>query len=225
MKAILGFFIRFAPFIYIILAIGLVTGIRKLALARREAREAIYGLEHEIAQHHINQAVTTLSLILTIAIAEFILIVFLQPLLPATFELSTPTNAILSPLSTLSLDGSGTASVETPVLTLEGSETGCIPGQIYIASPKTGDEIKGAIKILGDANIPNFGFYKYEFAPFGSDSWLAVEASRNLIQNGTLGQWDTSNVLPGDYNLRLVVSDNQGNQLPACVISVRIKAP
>ena len=39
---------------------------------------------------------------------------------------------------------------------------------------------------------------------------------------GPLGQWDTGTLAPGDYQLRLVVSDNQGQALPACVITVRV---
>jgi hypothetical protein len=42
------------------------------------------------------------------------------------------------------------------------------------------------------------------------------------VVQGSLGQWDTTSVPPGDYQLRLVVTDNQGQALPACVISVRV---
>jgi hypothetical protein len=78
---------------------------------------------------------------------------------------------------------------------------------------------------MGTANIPNFGFYKYEFAPIGSGIWGTIVAKNIPIQDGNLGSWDTSAIAAGDYQLRLVVSDNQGNDLPACVIPVRIKAP
>ena len=39
------------------------------------------------------------------------------------------------------------------------------------------------------------------------------------------GTWDTSQLVPGDYLLRLVVTDNVNNLFPACVISVRVVAP
>ena len=226
MKVILSFFIRFAPLIYILLAVGLIFGIRRLVLARGEAREAIYGLEREIAHHHTSQAITTLALVGFLAVAELVLIVFLAPNLPALLQLATPTmNALLVPTGTLSPELMQNLGAITPGSTPTARATGCIPGQINITSPKAGDEIKGQVSITGDANIPNFGFYKYEFAPISSDTWSAVEASRKVVIDGELGPWNTSNIPQGDYQLRLVVADNQGNELPACVIPLRIKAP
>jgi hypothetical protein len=226
MKTILSFFIHNAPFIYILLAVGLIFGVRKLVLARAETHEANYGLEREIAHHHTSQAITTLTLVGILAVAEFVLLVFLMPNLPALVQLSTPTmNAILAPTGTLSPEIIETLDARTPGITPTAQSSGCIPGLINISSPKAGDEIKGSIILTGDANIPNFGFYKYEFAPLGSDTWSAVEASRKAVIDGNLGNWDTSAILQGDYQLRLVVTDNQGNELPACVIPVRIKTP
>ena len=71
-------------------------------------------------------------------------------------------------------------------------------------------------------NIPDFGFYKYEVAVAGSDTWATIAAGRATVVDGALGQWDTSTLSPGDYRVRLVVSDNQGQALPACIITVRV---
>ena len=224
MKTVLNFFIHYAPLIYILLAIGLVFGIRRLLRARVETREAIYGLEREIAHNHTSQAITAITLVGFLAIAEFVLIVFLVPSLPALAQLSTPTlNAFAVPTGTLSSEMIGTLTSMPPGLTPTVQQSGCIPGLINISSPKAGDEIRGSVKLKGDANIPNFGFYKYEFAPLGSDTWSTIEANRTPIQDGELGLWDTSTVDQGDYQLRLVVTDNKGNEMPACVIPVRIK--
>jgi hypothetical protein len=226
MKAIVVFFVHFAPFIYLLLALGLIFGIRRLVLARSENREAIYGLEREIAHNHSNQAIIALTLIGFLAMAEFVIIVFLGPNLPALAQLPTPTlNAVAVPTSTLSPELMGTLGARTPEFTATNQISGCIPGVINIAFPKAGDEIKGSITLIGDANIPNFGFYKYEFSPRASESWSAVEANRKPVINDKLGTWDTSAIPQGDYQLRLVVTDNQGNELPACIIPVRIKTP
>jgi hypothetical protein len=226
MKTIIDFFIRFAPFIYLLLTVGLILGIRRLFLARSETREAIYGLEREIAHHHSSQAISTLTLIGFLALAEFVLIVFLGPNLPALARLPTSTmNAIAISTSTLSPEVMGTLGARTPDVTATVQLSGCIPGVINITFPKAGDEIKGSITLIGDANIPDFGFYKYEFSPRDSESWLAVEANRKPVINDKLGTWDTTSIAQGDYQLRLVVTDNQGNELPACVIPVRIKTP
>ncbi len=224
MVAVLSFFIRWAPLIFSLLTLGALFGIRGLLKARAEMRGTTYGLEREIAHRHTSQAVSTLVLVGVLAFAEFVLVVFLVPNIPALSQLATPTmNPLLTPTSTFPLELVETLGAGTPASTPTAAATGCIPGQIDITSPKPGDQIQGAINLKGTATIPNFGFYKYEFAPLGSDSWAAILASRKPIQDGDLGNWDTSAIATGDYQLRLVVTDNQGNELPACVIPIRIK--
>jgi hypothetical protein len=102
---------------------------------------------------------------------------------------------------------------------------GCVPGQIMISSPQEGVELSGVITITGTANIANFGFYKYEVARPDDDVWLTIQAGREIKQENDLGQWDTRTLSPGDYMLRLVVTDNQGNSLPPCMIQVRVNNP
>lgn len=229
MKTILNFFIHFAPLIYALLAIGLAIGLVRLRQARLESREAIYGLEREIAHRHTSQAITTVTLVGFLAVAEMVLIVFLAPSLPAFAQLPTPTGNILAmQTGTLSREmiETLTAMPPGPTPTLL-QPSGCIPGVVNITLPKPGDEVKGDIVLQGDANIPNFGFFKYEFAPLGTDSWSTIEAGRKVTtnENHELGHWNTLNVPQGDYQLRLVVTDNKGNALPACVIPVRVKNP
>ncbi len=227
MKTILNFFVHYAPLIYILLAIGFAIGLRRLAQARSESREAVYGLEREIAHRHTGQAITTMTLVGFLAVAELVLIVFLAPILPALAQLPTPTGNLLAlQTGTLSpeLIGTLTAMPAGSNPTAQQS-SGCVPGVVNIATPKTGDEIKGKVILKGDAEIPNFGFYKYEFTPVGADTWSTIQAGRKPVNNDDLGLWDTSTVDQGDYQLRLVVTDNQGNELPACVITIRVKNP
>jgi hypothetical protein len=226
MAAILRFFIRIAPLIYILFAIGLLFGIRRLLQARNERHGAAYGLEREIAHRHMNQAISTLVLVGVLGFAEFFLVVFLVPNIPALLQLATTTmNPLITPTSTLPLQFIETRNAGTAGATPTAQAAGCIPGQIAISSPKPGEEIQGSVTLKGTANIPNFGFYKYEFSSMGSDAWKTISANREAVQDGDLGNWDTSTIATGDYQLRLVVTDNQGNELPACVIPLRIKAP
>ena len=226
MAAALSFFIRFAPLIYLLLGLGLLFGIRRMVLAHAETREAIYGLEREIAHRHTSQAISVLALVGFLAVAEFVLVVFLAPNLPALSQLTTPTmNPLLTPTGTFPLEFVETLGATTPGSAPTVQATGCIPGQINITSPKSGDEIQGQVTLKGSASIPNFGFYKYEYSPIGSNNWAAIVAYSKAVQDGDLGSWDTSQIATGDYQLGLVVSDNQGFELPACVIPVRIKAP
>jgi len=226
MAGFLGFFIRLAPLVFLVLALGLMFGLRRMAQARNEIRGAAYGLEREIARNHMVQASSALVLVGLLALAEFILVVFLVPNIPALSLLATPTmNPLSTPTSTFPLELMETLGVATPGSTPTIQSSGCIPGQIDITSPASGSEINGSVMLKGTANIPNFGFYKYEFSPQGSDNWAAVLASRQSVRDDELGNWDTTAIATGDYYLRLVVTDNQGNELPACVIAIRIKAP
>ena len=227
MTAILSFFVRLAPIIFVLMALGLIIGLVRVARARTEERGSVFGLEHEIAQNHMRQGIAALAVVTIMALAEFALVVFLVPNIPGLTKLATPTlNPLLTPTGTFPLEFMETLGVVTP----GGSTptvlvTGCIPGQIDITTPKPGDTLKGSIQLLGTANIPNFGFYKYEFTPLGSENWATIVAGNKVVQDNQLGYWDTSVITPGDYQLRLVVSDNQGNNLPTCVIPVRIIAP
>jgi hypothetical protein len=227
MAAVLIFFVRLATPIFVLLALGLMFGIRRMSQALKEKRLAVFGLEREIANHHMSQAVSTLALVSILAMAEFSLVVFLFPNLPWLAQFATPTmNPLLTQTSTFPVGFMETLGVVTPGdTTATPQATGCIPGQVDLTSPKPGDQIQGLVTLKGTANIPNFGFYKYEFTPVGTDTWATIVANNKPIQDGDLGTWDTSAITPGDYQLRLVVTDNKGSELPACVIPLRIKAP
>jgi len=78
--------------------------------------------------------------------------------------------------------------------------------------------------------VPNLGFYKYVYNDLTSNLWVTIAAGDRVIVDQPLGgegsgQWDTTTLTPGDYRLRLVVTDNVNNVFPACVIPVRISAP
>jgi len=226
MAAILHFFTSYSILIYLLLVIGLMFAIRSLIRARREMGESLYGLEREVAHRHTSQTIAAISLIVFLAIAELVLTVFLAPNLPALSLLVTPTmNPLIPPTTTFPPELLTSNGALTPVSTPTAQTTGCIPGQIMITSPKPGDVVKGQVILVGTANIPNFGFYKYEYSPLGTDVWRSIQAGRKVTQDDKLGTWDTSEVSPGDYNLRLVVIDNQGNALPPCIVPVLVAAP
>jgi hypothetical protein len=226
MAAILLFFTNYSILIYLLLVIGGMFACRSLVRSRREMGESLYGLERETAHRHTSQAVSALSLIIFLAIAELVLTVFLAPNMPALSMLVTPTmNALVTPTITIPPELLETIGILTPVASPTAQTTGCIPGQVMITSPKPGEIVKGRVILMGTANIPNFGHYIYEFSPLGTDSWSTIQANDKVIQDGELGRWETSERSPGDYDLRLVVRDNQGNALPPCVVPVRVEAP
>lgn len=223
MEAILRFFVLYAPLVYLLLAVGVLLVIRRLLRSLREGHDAVFGLEREMAQRRTNQAVAALVIILLIGLGELVLSSFLAPGMPASSMLTTPTiNLLAVPTSTLSPELMATLGAATPMATPGAEASGCIPGQIMLTFPAPASEVKGQITLKGTVDIPNFGFYKYEVAPMGSDNWSTIQAGREVVTDGALGLWDTTELTPGDYMLRLVVTDNQGQALPPCVVPVRV---
>lgn len=226
MIAVLEFFSDYAIVIFLLLLVGAMFAIRGLVRARRQQTEAVFGLEIELARRHTRQAAALLCLVLVLALAEFVVVAFIAPLLPTLAALSKPAgNVAAVPTSTIPPEILQTLNATTPAATSTVEISGCIPAQIMITSPTPGQEIRGKITLVGTADIPNFGFYKYEFSPLGTDVWFTVQAGREARQDADLGTWDTSELIPGDYLLRLVVTDNRGQALPACVVPVRVRAP
>ncbi len=226
MAAIYRFLSTYEVLIYILLAIGGLFAGRWLWRSWSEWREAYYGLEKEFALRRMGRAVASLALILILACGELAIASLIVPTLPAAFFLATPTIDLLAtPTGTISAAlATQLALTPRPVPTMQGAQ-GCQAGKLEITSPKAGSEVTGTVDIQGTVNIPDFGFYKYEVAPLNSDTWATISAGRSIRVNQSLGNWDTTAVTPGDYQLRLVVTDNQGQALPACIIPVRVLPP
>lgn len=215
------FLASYEALIYILLAIGALFSFRSLWRAWGEWRVAVFSLEREFSARRLGRSAAISALIIILFCAEFFMASFVIPGLPAEFFLTTPTLDLIStPTGTLSPQAMTEFAGGQPPQ--QASASGCIPNQVMIAYPEPADEIRGAIEIRGTVNIPNFGFYKYEVAPAGSDTWVTISAGRSVVNDASLGRWDTTALTPGDYQLRLVVTDNQGQVLPACIVPVRV---
>ena len=224
MTSILRFFDFYAPLIYLLLVLWAAIAARHLWRAWRESHAAVFGLERELAQRRVNQGIAVIVMIALLLVGEIIFDSILAPSMPALVMLQTPTaNPLAVPTDTL-LPFITPDPTPSPAITPEAAG-GCIPGQITITFPEPASEVRGQVMITGSANVPDFGFYKYEMSPLGQDLWSTISAGREIVQDGDLGRWDTSQVTPGDYLLRLVVTDNQGNAFPPCVVPVRVLAP
>jgi hypothetical protein len=212
--------------IYLILGIIAAWFLRKFILAWGELREAAFGLERETAQARLNWAASILVFLLILGVVEFALVSYVVPTIPGAAPIFTPTLDLLAtPSLTLDPENSTGAPTSTPGPVLTTGESDCIAGQINITIPENGGSVRGVINIIGSANIPNFGFFKYETAPANNPNWLTIQAGNTIIENDVLGPWDTTRLNPGDYYLRLVVTDNAGQSLPPCTIQVRVEAP
>jgi hypothetical protein len=232
MAEALRFFRTYEMWMYVILALAGLVYIRKFILSWEELRRAAFGLERESAQSSLNQSAGMLVLLFLMAVAVFVLVSFVAPSFPASNPLITPTMDLLaSPTTTLVVEGTEDPLTTPTIEAMAQTATvgvigeGCLPGQIMLSEPVDGTEINGVIVVKGTVDIQNFGFYKYELARPGETIWLTIQAGRDIIREGELGQWDTRTLAPGDYMLRLVITDNQGESLEPCVIRVHVNNP
>lgn len=225
MEAALRFFSTYELWIYLLLGLGGLYFAAKFARAWNELRRSAFGLERESAQNRVNKAASVLVLIFIAAITEFALVSFALPAAPGANPLLTPTLDLLA-TQTATLPPDAIGMTATPAPTAEnlqsGSESSCIPDQVMLTEPVDGATVQGIVPILGSASIPNFGFYKFEMAKTSDNNWLSVEANNRPVVNNQLGNWNTSRLDPGAYQLRLVVTDNEGRALPPCIIQVNV---
>lgn len=222
MIEIIKFFSQYSPWIFILIGLLIFFFLRKLVIKAKEKKALVFGLEREIIHNQIIQSITALVILGLLFLAELILVAFLLPNLPGSTTLATSTMSMLNPSSITSIVGENTESFLITTTPTNPLMKGCIPDQIYLEDPKPGQEIRGKISLIGTVDILNFGFYKYEYAIKGDPAWSTILAGREIIKNGELGFWDTSEIINGEYELRLVVSINDGTELPPCVIDLRV---
>jgi hypothetical protein len=231
MEEALRFFKTYEAIIYLGLGGLAIWEIRKFILAWEEVRGAAFGLERESAQGRLNKSAIMLVLIMMMASLEFTIVSFVVPAVPGATPLLTPTIDLLAtpsitlPASIPETEGQSASSTQIPPALLPDEDSGCIPDQAMITEPANGETVSGKITLVGTANIPNFGFYKYEVTRPGEAIWLPIQAGREVKLEEPLGEWDTEVLPQGAYLLRLVVSDNQGNDEATCVIQVNVVPP
>ncbi len=228
MEQALQFFSDYEIWIYVVLGLVALWHVRKFALAWDELRGAFFGLEREAAQARVNSAATMIVILILMAVAEFTLVTFVIPTVPGANPLPTMTlNLLATPTTTL--PAATQKPNETPGVTATPGELpaaeGCVAGQVNLTSPLNGDRISGSVTVKGTAKITNFGFYTLQIARPGDTVWLPILVGQQAVKDDTLGIWETATLTPGDYMLRLVVTDNVGTEFTPCAVQVTVEAP
>jgi len=228
MEVILPYLRNYEVWIYSFLGLIALVYLQKLIVAWKDWQGTVFGLEREVAQRRFSTALVILLLLVVFVFLEFFTVSFVAPSYPQ--ELALPTATIdLFATPTITIAALVDASVPTVtqgatllVMTQAQQEEGCVPGQIEWSFPKPGQEISETIELKGTVNVPNLGFYKYQYSKPGEDVWTDIAAGNQPKVDGQIGFWNTSQLVTGDYLLRLVVLDNQNQSFPACVIQVRV---
>jgi len=224
-EELIRFVVNYEMGVYLILGIVFVINLQKLIRALINKRKATFGLEKEVAQKNLRASITLLSLAALFGISNFILVSVASIQYPGIVQLPTPTvdmlattgpeNAELMPEES---EDEGASATQTAI-----AITGCIPEVLEWKNPENGAEVSGSVELLGTVNVPNMGFYKYEYRYQADSIWTPISAGNKPVIDGPLGGvWNTEEITPGNYNLRLVISDNANNLLQPCEIQVKV---
>jgi hypothetical protein len=224
MEEALLFVEQYQAWLYVLLVLAGLIYLRQTLRGLGELRRALFGLERERALEKVTRSGAMLGLSLALLVAVFVVATYVGPAVPASARPTpVPTVSLLSVPTFPAPTGEGAFATATPLPAVSVDTSGCQNPQATITSPKDGDSISGTVDITGTADIPNFAFYKFEYISLTPGSvWRAIQAGTESKRDESLGPWDTSLVLPGDYALRLVVSDTNGNAPMPCVIRIRV---
>ncbi|MCC7020876.1 MAG: LysM peptidoglycan-binding domain-containing protein [Ardenticatenales bacterium] len=117
-----------------------------------------------------------------------------------------------------------------PRPTARPTATGLVPAacnrNIQIVDPLNLEHVSGTLYVIGTADIPNFQFYKLEYArgtaPLNSEFHSIGETIRQRVRDGMLGVWYLGNMPAGDYVLRLTAVDTAGQFPTPCSVRVKV---
>lgn len=127
------------------------------------------------------------------------------------------------------------ARLETAVLTLadaalaETNAATCPDARLRILTPVSGTTVPrhDAVSILGAATYPDAARYRVEVRPQGVEQWTIINSRRRAADLAELAGWNTSDYVPGPYEIRLIAVDNQEIRIksaPICAITVTVQA-
>ena len=217
MDEALRFIDRYQAWIYLLLLLAAVLYGQAALRWFSELRRSLFGLEREQSMARLRRSAFFLGLSAASALAVFLITTFITPGLP------DPAPAALFPTMALAEEPASAGTAVAPAAAGEVDSSGCANPDATIRTPEFGETLTGVVAVRGTASITDFGFYKLEYRTLAADSaWRAIMAGDAPMVDGLLHEWDTSLVLPGDYELRLVVADTAGNAPLPCTLRIRV---
>jgi uncharacterized protein YggE len=96
-----------------------------------------------------------------------------------------------------------------------------------ITAPSEGSTVSGQVTIMGTATIGNFNRYELYYRPATADdgAYVYFDDGVEPVINGQLGVWDTRDLAPDTYILRLRVVRDDGNYAEYFASNMRVSPP
>jgi len=94
-----------------------------------------------------------------------------------------------------------------------------------IDSPVAGQVVQGAVVIRGNSTVNGFQSLEVDFAYLSdpTQTWFLIQESISPVQDGILAVWDTTTITDGNYNLRLLIKQIDGNQIEVSITGLRVR--
>lgn len=236
MITLIRFIARIATPLYVLAAIGVILSLRGYSQARQARRVAIFGLEREVAEEKQRRAMSTILLLFLLSGAVYISRNIVLPNISSEDIEPTPTSIVfvtqqptstqarvLYPTVTPTSNVPPVDEAGNPISTPDPTINGCEIIGTMLTNPSAGQTVSGQVAVEGQANILNFGQYKFELnGPATGGAWIVVGTSTIPVTEGYLGSWDSTSLPPGSYTFRLVVLRADGSYPPPCQIPIII---
>ena len=96
---------------------------------------------------------------------------------------------------------------------------------LEITYPLPGSAIQGLIQISGEISVEDYAYYTVEFTYQDNpqDTWFLINQSEEAINDSVFATWDTSQISDGEYQIRLVLHQKDGNKMVKHIPNIRVR--
>jgi hypothetical protein len=125
----------------------------------------------------------------------------------------------------LALPKPGAWAAERFWLQAKPTETPTLTPSAAILAPLAGQAVQGRVPVLVNTAAQDFQVAELYFGYAGdpTGTWFLIAQSSEPVMAAEAGTWDTSLITDGDYDLRLVVFLEDGNQVEMVVRGLRVR--
>lgn len=205
---------RYELFVYGVMGLAAVWCVFAIVNAGRRLDDTPFGLERAEAEQARTQAAIGLAVLAFVAGGLFWSTRYGSLGLSGALQITpTPTLAVTA----TPITDNGTVSVD---------RSGCTE-TLTISQPADGTLINTTFEILGTVNTPNLAFYKLELSGSATGgNWVTITVDTDPVVNGQLlPSFSPNPYTPGDYAMRLIAYDNDGESTPPCAVSISLDRP
>ena len=101
----------------------------------------------------------------------------------------------------------------TGVWTFNSSAQSNDEPETILSAPLPGQAVQGLIQITGELELENYSSYELSFSFSGHDTWFPITTDNTISENNLLGEWDTSAITDGNYDLKISVYFNEQGKI------------